>query len=81
MIQIDREKDNRIRKKTMSESSNWFDALFRRNDTGDRPRSRSNCISNTPTSTENNLSRFRQFFNLTGLLSSTNTGESVASLG
>ncbi len=67
----------------MSESSTWFDALFRRNETGDnRPRSRSNCISNSSTSTENSLSRFRQFFNLTSLLSSTNTGESVAaSLG
>ncbi len=59
----------------MSESSTWFDALFRRNETENRTRSRSNCVSS---STGDSLSQFRQLFNLNGL---TNTGESIASLG
>jgi hypothetical protein len=54
----------------------WFESLFGKNETQDVTRDRSNCVSNTTLPTGDNWSRFRQFFNLNSLISSTNTEES-----
>jgi hypothetical protein len=85
VIQIDR-------KKNMSEapppsslennetsSSWWFDSLFSKTNTQSVTRNRSNCISNTTSSSGDRWSRLRQFFNLPDFISSINTGDTFQS--
>jgi hypothetical protein len=57
-------------------SSGWLGTLFGKTDTQTVTRNRSNCVSNTTVPTGNSWSKFRQFFNFTGLTSSTNTEDS-----
>jgi hypothetical protein len=56
-------------------SLRWFESLFGKTDTQTVTRNRSNCVSNPTPSTGDNWSKFRQFFNFAGLISSTNTGD------
>ena len=56
-------------------SLRWFESLFGKTDTQTVTRNRSNCVSNSTPPTGDSWSKFRQFFNLSGLISSTNTGD------
>ncbi len=59
--------------------SSWFESLFAKTDTQSVTRNRSNCISNTTSSSGDRWSRLRQFFNLPDFISSINTGDTFHS--
>ncbi len=64
----------------MSKPSNKVDALSRTNETEYKTRNRSNCVSNTALTTGDNISKFRQFFNLNSILPPTSTTGSLTSV-
>ncbi len=65
----------------MSEAPSWLESLFRKNQTQEPTRPRSNSVSSTTLPTGDTWTRFRQFFNLSDLVALTNTRDSVTSFG
>jgi hypothetical protein len=64
-----------------SSASSWYESLFGKNEIQDVIRNRSNCLSNTTLSSRgDSWTKFRQFFNFSGLISSENTVESLKNL-
>lgn len=60
-----------------SPQSSWYESLFGKNEIQDVTRNRSNCVSNTTLSRADSWTKFRQFFNFSGLISSESTVETL----